>query len=80
MGWKMNDTIVQYVNEQSIRGDLARELLGIISDYESGTISAEDKSELLHEVMASYQASDLARDEVMWRWAVAAASLVGGLA
>ena len=79
MEWQMSDTIVQYVNEQSIRGDLARELLGIISDYESGTISAEDKSELLHEVMASYQASDLARDEVMWRWAISAATLVASI-
>ena len=75
----MNDTIVQYVNEQSIRGDLARELLGIMSDYESGTISAEDKSELLQEIMASYQASDLARDEVMWRWAISAATLVASI-
>jgi hypothetical protein len=50
-----------------------------MSDYESGTISAEDKSELLHEVMASYQASDLARDEVMWRWAISAATLVASL-
>lgn len=76
---KMSDAIVRYVNEESIRGDLARELLGIISDYESGTISAEDKSELLHEVMASYQASDLARDEVMWRWAISAATLVASI-
>lgn len=75
----MSDTIVQYVNEQSIRGDLARELLGIMSDYESGTISAEDKSELLQEIMASYQASDLARDEVMWRWAISAATLVASI-
>ena len=79
MEWKMSDAIVQYVNEQSIRGDLARELLGIMSDYESGTISAEDKSELLHEVMASYQASDLARDEVMWRWAISAATVVASI-
>ena len=79
MEWKMSDAIVQYVNEQSIRGDLARELLGIISDYESGTISAEDKSELLHEVMASYQASELAKDEVMWRWAISAATIVASV-
>tara|TARA_R110000868_G_scaffold280246_2_gene540295 strand:+ start:25 stop:264 length:240 start_codon:yes stop_codon:yes gene_type:complete len=79
MEWKMSDTILQYVNEQSIRGDLARELMGIMSDYESGTISAEDKSELLHEIMASYQASDLARDEVMWRWAISAATVVASI-
>ena len=75
----MSDTILQYVNEQSIRGDLARELMGIMNDYESGTISAEDKSELLHEIMASYQASDLARDEVMWRWAISAATVVASI-
>lgn len=75
----MNDVLVQYVNEQSIRGDLARELLGIISDYEAGNISTEDKSELLHEVMSSYQASDLAKDEVMWRWAVSAATIVASI-
>ena len=75
----MNDTIVQYVNEQSIRGDLARELMDIVSDYETGSISAEDKSELLHEVMASYQASELAKEEVMWRWAISAATLVASL-
>jgi hypothetical protein len=75
----MSDTIVQYVNEQSIRGDLARELSGIMSDYESGTISAEDKSELLHEIMASYQASELAKDEVMWRWAISAATVVASI-
>jgi hypothetical protein len=79
MEWQMNDIIVQYVNEQSIRGDLARELMGIVSDYETGSISAEDKSELLHEVMASYQASELAKEEVMWRWAVSAATLVASL-
>ena len=79
MEWKMSDTILQYVNEQSIRGDLARELLGIMNDYESGTISAEDKSELLHEIMASYQASELAKDEVMWRWAISAATVVASI-
>lgn len=79
MEWKMSDVLVQYVNEESIRGDLARELLGIISDYEAGHISAEDKSELLHEVMSAYQVSDLSKDEVMWRWAVRAASIVASI-
>jgi len=75
----MSDAIMQYVNEQSIRGDLARELIGIVNDYEAGSISAEDKSELLHEIMLSYQASDLAKDEVMWRWAISAATLAASL-
>jgi hypothetical protein len=69
-------TILEYVEEQSIRGDLARELHGIINDYNGDQISAEDKSALVEEVLQAYQASELAKDEVMWRWAVNAASLV----
>lgn len=69
------DEIVQYVNEDSIRGDLAREFTGIISDYQAGSISASDKEQLVNEVLASFQAHGLAEDEVMWRWAVSAASI-----
>lgn len=69
------DEIVQYINEQSIRGDLAREFAGIISDYQAGSISAEDKEALIKEVLASFEAHGLAEDEVMWRWAVSAATI-----
>lgn len=69
------DEIVQYVNEDSIRGDLARELSGILSDYQAGTISADDKKQLIEEVLATFQANGLAEDEVMWRWAVTAATI-----
>lgn len=69
------DEIVQYINEQSIRGDLAREFAGIISDYQAGSISANDKEQLVNEILASYQAHGLAQDEVMMRWAVSAASI-----
>lgn len=69
------DEIVQYMNEQSIRGDLAREFAGIISDYQAGSISASDKEALIKEVLASFEAHGLAEDEVMWRWAVSAATI-----
>lgn len=69
------DEIVQYINEQSIRGDLAREFAGIISDYQAGSISVEDKEALIKEVLASFEAHGLAEDEVMWRWAVSAATI-----
>ena len=72
-------SIIEYVEEQSIRGDLARELHGIINDYNDGQISAEDKEALVEEILQAYQASELAKDEVMWRWAVNAASLVTSL-
>ena len=73
------DEIVQYVNEQSIRGELAREFAGIVSDYQAGTISKEDKDALAQEVLAAFHANGLAEDEVTLRWAVAAASVVGSL-
>lgn len=69
------DEIVQYINEQSIRGDLAKEFAGIISDYQAGSISAEDKEALVKEVLASFEAHGLAEDEVMWRWAISAATI-----
>lgn len=69
------DDILQYINEQSIRGDLAREFAGIISDYQTGAITANDKEQLVNEVLASYQAHGLAEDENMMRWAVSAASI-----
>jgi len=72
-------SIIEYVEEKSIRGDLARELHGIINDYNDGQISAEDKEALVEEILQAYQASELAKDEVMWRWAVNAASLVTSL-
>ena len=41
------DDIVQFINEDSIRGELARELAGIISDYHAGAITVEDKEEIM---------------------------------
>ena len=79
MEWKIMDEIVQYVNEQSIRGELAREFVGIVSDFQAGTISKEDKDALAQEVLAAYHANGLAEDEVTLRWAVSAASVVGSL-
>lgn len=69
------EEITQYINEESVRGDLARELAGIISDYQSGTISAEDKEQLVNGVLEAYQANGVAQDEVMWRWAINAATI-----
>lgn len=73
------DEIVQYINEQSIRGDLAREFAGIISDYQAGSISASDKEQLVNEILAAYQANGLAEDEVLMRWAVSAAKVAASI-
>jgi len=74
------DEITQYINEQSIRGDLAREFVGIISDYQKGQISATDKDQLANEILSAYSANGLAEDEVMMRWAVGAVSLIASIA
>ena len=73
------DEIVQYVNEQSIRGDLAREFVGIISDYQAGSISANDKEQLVNEILGAYQANGLAEDENLMRWAVSAAKIAASV-
>ena len=70
------DDLNQYVNEDSIRGDLARELIGIISDYQSGTISHEEKSELVEQLKAAYLNSQLIEDEENVRLISNALSLV----
>lgn len=69
------DEITQYMNEQSVRGSLAREFAGIISDYQTGAISSQDKEQLVNEILSAYHANGLAEDEVMMRWAVSAASI-----
>ncbi len=73
------DEITQYVNEQSIRGDLAREFVGIISDYQTGTITAPEKEQLVKEILAAYEAQGLAENEVMFRWAYNAASIAASI-
>lgn len=73
------DEITKYVNEESVRGDLARELAGIIADYQAGTINAQEKNELTNAIVESYKADQLAGDEVMLRWAVSAATIVAGI-
>lgn len=71
----MMDEITQYINEDSVRGDIARELAGIISDYQAGTITAEDKEQLVNAALQVYEQNGVAENEIMWRWAVSAATI-----
>lgn len=71
----MMDDITQYINEESIRGDIARELAGIISDYQSGTITSEEKEQLVNASLQVYEENGVAENEVMWRWAISAATV-----
>lgn len=69
------DEITQYINEESVRGEIARELSGIISDYQAGTISLDDKNSLIEGVVEAFKVSENAGDEVTVRWLVAIASV-----
>ena len=69
------DEITQYINEESVRGEIARELSGIISDYQAGTISLDDKNSLIEGVVEAFKVSENASDEVTVRWLVAIASV-----
>jgi len=70
------DEIVKYINEDTSRGELAREFQGIISDYQAGTISVDEKNELVVSVVAGFEATDASSDEETMKWVATAASVV----
>jgi len=53
----------QYINEDSVTGQLARELREIMADYQSGGLTAKDKDDLIKEIIDIRAANDLAGDE-----------------
>ena len=73
------DEIVKYLNEDTARGELAREFQGIISDYQAGTITAEEKAELVVAVVAGFEATDASSDEETMKWVATAASVVSSV-
>jgi hypothetical protein len=73
------DVIVKYINEASVRGELAREFSGIISDYENGRITAKEKQDLIEAVVAGFKASQAAKDEETVKWVANASKIVGAL-
>lgn len=70
------DDLNQYVNEESVKGDLARELIGVIADYQSGTITKEDKDQLVEQILQSFQNNRVVDDEENVRWIANAANFV----
>jgi len=53
----------RYVNEDSVRGELTRELLEVHSDYTNGKIDAKVRDELLLSIENGFQAEDAHADE-----------------
>ena len=64
------DELLKHTDDAGAIGDLARELLVILQDYKLGTISLEEKNELIDEVIKIYAAHDSADKELVSRWAV----------
>jgi hypothetical protein len=73
------DEIVKYINDESAKGELAREFQGIISDFQAGKITAEEKNELVEAVVAGFKAAKASSDEETMRWAVQIATVVTSL-
>jgi hypothetical protein len=73
------DDIVQYINEDTVRGELAREFQGIISDYQSGAINAEEKTDLVNAVVEGFKATKATSDEDTMRWVTNIATVVSAL-
>jgi hypothetical protein len=48
----------KYVNEESVRGELTRELLAIHSDYTNGKINAKTRDELYASIENGFQAEN----------------------
>lgn len=74
------DDLNQYVNEDSVKGELAREFLGVVADYQAGTISKEDKDQLVEQIAQSFQNNRIADDEENVRWIANAVNLVAAIA
>lgn len=72
--------LLEYQNDLGPVGDLSRELIGIINDYEAGSISFEDKEELVREVLEIKAANSLANQEVALRWVYQVGTAVAQLA
>ena len=53
----------KYVNEDSVRGELTRELLCINSDYTNGKINAKTRDELYASIENGFQAENVHNNE-----------------
>ena len=53
----------EYVNEDSVKGELTRELLDILADFKNGRIDIDTKNELVKSVEEGFHAEDAFADE-----------------
>ena len=53
----------EFVNEDSVKGELTRELLGILGDFKNGKIDKETKDMLVQSVEQGFKAEENHADE-----------------
>ena len=70
----MMDELLKHKDAEGAIGDLARELIVIMNEFNAGELSLEEKNELVTEVSKIYAEHDSADREVVARWAVSIAS------
>lgn len=73
------DVITQFTEEQTVKGDLARLLLGIVESYQAGTITLEEKNDQVITAVANFTLEIMARDNEQPKWAVLAATIAVGI-
>jgi hypothetical protein len=64
------DELLKHKDEAGAIGDLARELIVIMTEFKNGELSLEEKNELVTEVIDIYKAHDTADAEIVTRFAV----------
>lgn len=73
------DDLVKYINEDSVRGELAREFSEIVSDYHNGKITIEEKNDLADAIVAGFKASKVTSDEEVMRWVANVSKVVSAV-
>ena len=73
------DDLVKYINEDSVRGELAREFSEIVSDYHNGKITIEEKNDLADAIVAGFKASQVTSDEEVMRWVANVSKVVSAV-
>ena len=53
----------KYVNDDSVKGELTRELLGVLSDYKNDKISFKTKDDLVRSIYEGFEAEKDLKDE-----------------
>ena len=69
----------EYVNEDSVKGKLTRELLEILADFQNGRIDVEIKNKLIRSVEEGFHAEDAFADEQTSRYLKQAVKMLVGI-